>query len=500
MSTVLGSEADTDGAHAPANSVRQQALHSLRTRSTTRRVQVLAGTAIVALIALCVTSVVALTQARDGIQVMGYTTGPQVVETANLYYALSDMDAQVANVLVIGDEHELGDGREAALETYEQRREEANEALVEVAQLTEDDPSEQQTVEELLDGLAAYDELRAEAILLSEQADHPPGDLPEGVREVYDEAADIMRVELLPNAYDLTLERGSLVQTTYAEKYAWVIGGAIAAAVVGLVAVLALIRLQVYLRRRFRRSVSPVLVVATLGTVAFMAGITAFLLVEARHLQTAKEDGFDSVLALASARADATVNHADQSRYLIAPEEATQYEEMFLENSQSILDVSTGTGNENQGPDDLDEYRELVADSVLDAEEGTLDQPLGGLLGEEFEDSELEGHDTAILTVLQNYNGFQVSDETTRAMAERGNTRGAIQFLVSSSGGEGTYAFNQFDTAISELTELHQETFDDAIAAGERGLTTVTVAVPALTILLAGFVIAAARPRLAEYR
>ncbi|MDS1271646.1 hypothetical protein RIF23_15225 [Lipingzhangella sp. LS1_29] len=480
--------------------LRERLRYPLRSRSTVRRLQILSGTAILALLGLCATSIVGLTQARDGVHTIGHGAGPQVVETANLYYALSDMDAQVANILVIGDQHELGDGREAALETYDQRRTEANEALLEASQLSADDPTEQRTVQELLDGLATYDQLRAEAILLSEQADHPPGELPEEVRETYDEAADLMRLELLPKAYNLALDRGSLVRTTYEEKHTWVLVSAIVAAVAGIVAVAALIRLQIFLRRRFRRRLSPFLVAATVGTAIMTVGISGFLLSEARHLQSAKEDGFDSVLALARARAMATVNHADQSRYLLNPDQATSYEQRFLENSQAIVDVPIG-GEDGSAAGTLEEYRESLAEGVANLEEEDVDQELRGLLGDEVGASELEGHDTAILTVLQNYTALQSSDETMRAMAERGNTHGAIQFLVSSGGGEGTYAFNQFDTALAEgLTELHQQAFDDAIARGESGLTAWTVASPAVTLLLAGLVVAAARSRMAEYR
>ena len=33
----------------------------------------------------------------------GHDAGPQAVATADLYFALSDMDAQVATVLLLGD-------------------------------------------------------------------------------------------------------------------------------------------------------------------------------------------------------------------------------------------------------------------------------------------------------------------------------------------------------------------------------------------------------------
>ena len=51
--------------------------------------------------------------ARDGLEVIGRDAGPQVVATAGLYFGLSDMDAQVADALLMGGQY--GERRRSAL-------------------------------------------------------------------------------------------------------------------------------------------------------------------------------------------------------------------------------------------------------------------------------------------------------------------------------------------------------------------------------------------------
>src|SRR5690606_14542762 len=68
-----------------------------------------------AIAALLAVLTVAIGNARDSVQAIGHDAGPQVVATGTLYFALSDMDAQVSNVLLIGRDHDLGIGHDESL-------------------------------------------------------------------------------------------------------------------------------------------------------------------------------------------------------------------------------------------------------------------------------------------------------------------------------------------------------------------------------------------------
>jgi hypothetical protein len=58
----------------------------------------------VALAVLFIAEGVAVGHARDGVRTLGDREGPMVLATGDMYLALRDMDAQVTNVLLSGDE------------------------------------------------------------------------------------------------------------------------------------------------------------------------------------------------------------------------------------------------------------------------------------------------------------------------------------------------------------------------------------------------------------
>src|SRR5690606_39691524 len=131
-----------------------------------------------AIAALLAVLTVAIGNARDSVQAIGHDAGPQVVATGTLYFALSDMDAQVSNVLLIGRDHDLGIGHDESLRLYERRRAEADAAAVQAAQLPGCDPAPRRTRQEELDcrrRLQLRDGRPSEVV---RPAAHPPGQLP----------------------------------------------------------------------------------------------------------------------------------------------------------------------------------------------------------------------------------------------------------------------------------------------------------------------------------
>ena len=84
---------------------------------------------------------------------------------------------------------------------------------------------------------------------------------------VYRQATDLMTLELLPPAYNLTLEGGATVREAYAAKRSAVLSGRIWVALAGLAVITALAALQVFVAAHFRRRLNPALAVATLGLI-----------------------------------------------------------------------------------------------------------------------------------------------------------------------------------------------------------------------------------------
>ncbi|MBG0829676.1 hypothetical protein HS041_18080 [Planomonospora sp. ID67723] len=449
-------------------------------RSVPGRVLVITGAAALALVLLFGALSSSFRTVRNGLDVIGHDAGPQVVATADLYFALSDMDTQVADVLLIGDEHGLGKGRKRALEVYERRRSDAGRAVLQASALAGGDPAERRTVQAVLDGLGRYERLAARAMLLDEQAGHAAGPPPRPVLELYRQATDLMRLELLPMAYNLTLESGTVVRRAHEEQSSALRTGQVLVAGTGILAVGGLAWLQVFLARRFRRVFNPALLVAT--AIAGTYTLTGFTVLgnEADVLHTAKRDGFDSVLALARARAVGNSMHGDQSRYLLDPERADTYEQTYLDKSQSVL--YTPSGN-------LAAYYKAV-DAGVDAYPAK--NAFLGLVGQEADLARLPGSEAAIIEVLRRYQEFQQGDYLMR----KAGPREAVEELV----GRLETRFGAYDAALVKLAGLHKTAFDRAVRSGEEQVEELWFLLPVAMISTAVLIVAGVWPRLSEYR
>lgn len=472
----------------PASDTRGP-LARLRLRTRPARVLALAVAAVLAVAALFLTTNTAIGHARDGLRVIGHQAGPQVVTTANLYFALSDMDTQLANILLNGKSTDLGFGSAQSRSVYDQDRAAADAAAIQALRLTGSDPAQQATVRELLDGLGQYEKLAAEAMKLDEQADHRAGATPENVLAVHRDATDLMRLDLLPKAYNLTLDSGAIVRGTYDSEHGAVLAGRWWVGLAGLAAVALLVALQVYLTVRFRRLVNPALAVATLGCLAFTIAGALLLSAEAGHLREAKVHGFDSVLALSRARAISNAMNADESRFLLDPSRAVTYDQVYLAKAQSILYAPAV---------DLNGYRGGINARL--GPSGMPRTPMEGFLGVEARHITLPGQRAVVSRTLSGFRQFQRSDAKVRALAAHGDRHGAVAVRLGKAEGASNVDFALYDLSLGSLIDVHQQTFTEAIADGDAELGGWNIALPLIGIVVVALIVVGVRPRVAEYR
>ncbi|MFG3440056.1 hypothetical protein ACGF0J_22635 [Nonomuraea sp. NPDC047897] len=446
-------------------------LHAVRPgrHSASGRIRALTAATVTALALLFAALAAAAGSAGDGLRVIGRDAGPQVVATAGLYFGLSDMDAQVADALLMGEEY--ADRRRAAVARYEQRRSEANAALLKAFELSGDNQAERRTVQSVLDGLGRYERLAGQALLLDARSGHAAGPPPAEVVELYRQATDLMRQVLLPQAYNLTLESGTIVRATYDDKSATVPVLRAAVVVTGLAALACLAGLQLYLARRFRRLIAPALLAATAVTVAAVFGGTAVLGRSQADLRTAKTEGFDPVLTVARARAISNSLQGDQSRYLLDGDRADTYEHTFLDKSQTVFYLPAGN---------LGAYHAKVTGGATD---------YLGLMG--VQSAGADGK-----RVVAAYRTFQQADTGFRALARDGRTGAAVAARL----GPVREAFDSYDRTLLALSQRHQAAFERAIGSGERGLDTLWRLLPFAIGGLGLLVAAGVWPRLKEYR
>jgi hypothetical protein len=415
---------------------------------------------------------------------------PEADASTGLYFSLNDMDAQVANVLLVGGDATLAHDRSQDLATYGHDLATADQNLQQAAVTAAGNAAAQRELRSVLDGIGQYVALAADAVLTDQQAPSAAGKAPAASLAYYQQATDLMRTRILPAVGSLTSVSASALNATYQT------GRATAATAIGVVIatgallLAVLVALQLYLCARCRRLVNPALAAATLLVVALVAAATARLSVEAGHLRVAKQDAFDSILALTQARAVSYDANADESRYLVDPGRAAQYQQAFLGKSQQLA----GVGNAG-----LSGYDAALAADIRAYQADSSDVRFGGYLGAEFRNITFPGERAAAVRALLAYQLYERDDRVLRALAKK-NLAAAVGFDIGTAPGQSDWAFNKYDAALSSVIAINQDAFTVAVQAGEGGAASWDIAFPAAgAVLLAALVLAGVRPRLAEY-
>lgn len=493
--SVRGPSSSSSGDERPGAGVRA------RLRTTPARLWLLTAAAVVAVGGLAVSAGSTLDRARAGMEVLGHDAGPQAMATTELYLALADMDAQTADVLLMGTDHELGSGRESAEERYEESRARANGALLQAASLTEGDTVEEVNVQAVLDGIGEYERSAGEALLLNDEAGAPPGEVDEEALERYREGSRLMHTDLMPKAFNLGLDSSAIVRANHEDGQDAVALGLVWVGGSGVVAVGVLAGFQLYLRGRFRRRLNAPLIAATAATAVLTVGVVVALNGSGNDQSRAKEEGLDAAMALSRATAVATDMQADQSRFLLDPEHADHHQQVYLERAQAVL---------FRPASDLEEYYAQVA-AVAEAYpdppgpagqdgggEGT-DPGTLGYLGEDARQALLPAERETLGEVLAAYDTLQHADQDMRGLDEDGDRSGAIDARMDIAHHEDG-AFAGYTDALDRLIDLHGAQFEAGIERGERSLSVWTWLLPAGTVLVLALIAAGVRPRLAEYR
>jgi len=422
-------------------------------QTTPGRIRALTAVVVLAIAGFYVVTNIAVGNARDGLRVIGHDAGPQVLATGDLYFALSDMDSQVASILLAGREHSAAT-RQQALDRYGQDRATADRAAMQAAVLSAGNPADQATVRSILDGLGRYERLASQAMILDAQANHPAGPPPRNVIAVYRQATDLMTLELLPPAYNLTLEGGATVREAYAAKRSAVLSGRVWVALAGFAVIAVLVGLQFFVTARFRRRLNPALAVATLGLLLLTASAIRLLSDQAAHLQAAKTSGFDSILTMSRARAISNSLHADESRFLADPGRADTYSLAYLDKSQAVLYVASGN---------LNEYYTNLSAAIKEYRANPRAVGFLGLYGDEAR----ADPGPAVTAALSRFLQFQTDDQRIRQLTQAGHNRQAALLFTDPTAGPG-YDFRQYDQAAASLIVKHRGTFDQTIRAGDR--------------------------------
>ncbi|MEY9875535.1 hypothetical protein ABH931_005039 [Streptacidiphilus sp. MAP12-33] len=429
--------------------------------------------------------------AQSAWSAIGDRQAPQVVDAAGLYQALTDLDAQSANLIMFGADGSLASQRTAALSAYTADRATADRDLQRATLDAAGNASVQQALQDVLDGMGRYQDLDGRALALNDAAHRPAGRSDAAAVADYSQATDLMRTTLLPAADRLVQANNDAYNQTYDTERSTLATGLWWTVALGVAALAALIGLQVWLAARFKRLINPALAASTLLVLLFTGLAGSMWADEREHLRYARRDAFDSVVALSRARAVVYDANADESRYLLDPGRAAQYQDAFEAKSQQILALSGAS---------ISDYDSALAAAVTAYRADHADVRFRGFYGTEFHNITFTGERAAAEQTLAAYQAYERDDRTIRALAASGKLDQAIAFCTSYAPGASNATFADHDAALQKLIGINSAAFDQGVKDGRGELASRIPLLAgglglALVLCLVGV-----RPRLREFR
>jgi hypothetical protein len=306
------------------------------------------------------------------------------------------------------------------------------------------------------------------------------------------EAGELMRGTLLPEADRLVEANTRAVDHAYSARSGEARALGRWALVLGIAGLLVLIAGQVRLSTQTRRVFNPALVAATALVVVLVSVGTSTASSSVERLRVAKEDSFDSVLALTRAGAIAKNANGDESRFLVDRARSADAERAFADKSRQLADFGIP----------FEGYDRAVADAAADVRgyASGVEPPFGGQFGREFRNITFVGERAAAEDALHWYAVYEQYDRRMRTMVARGEVRAAIDFNTSYRENNSNWAFDRLVRALANVTAINQAHLDSATNAGLAGLRGRDVAAALATLVAIALMYAGIRPRLAEYR
>lgn len=294
---------------------------------------------------------------RGGIGTVGTQEEPEVVSASRLTFDLAAMDRNAADVLLIGDSTGLAETRTAAYQKFESDLSDANSQLELLGSAINTIPDGPATFVAIENQLSQYTQYVSYAMYIdNETRNQKPGEPPSAALQAYTDGSILMN----------KAENGILAQSQFLVTAEQLVAEQPVSSgrsditrlqvLSGILIALIVIRLLVTQRRMsrlFRRTVNPLLVLATVTAVIF--GVLFYSALDAARSAYDAQDlnGPTSVAALWQARATSADLYASESRWLLdAGDPSAQRttamnaeEQKFTSEAQSVSAPTMPPGN-----------------------------------------------------------------------------------------------------------------------------------------------------------
>lgn len=292
----------------------------------------------------------------------------------------------------------------------------------------------------------------------------------------FGEANRLMQQKILPASVALNKVYSTYLDSAF-ENYDKNIGYAIMLLLgAGLMLLLVLLYTQYYLFKKTHRVLNPGLVLATiLFTVNIIYSVGALNTVKS-DLQRAKNDAFNSVQALWSARATGYNANALESLYL-------------LHHKTGIVQTAD-TINFN-----LSASR-LCSDPKAALSGGKFE----GYLSDVLNNITFQGEKQAAANALLEWSKYVEIDKQLRNLEYDSRHGEAITLFVGDSSGQANYQFAKFDAALGKVIDINQQQYDIYMNSAFKILNIFPYVTLVILILMILSCVLGMKPRIEEYK
>ncbi len=429
----------------------------------------------------CFISVATVKEHEHAVKTIGRDAAPSVISAHQIKIAVEQMDADLVDELLYAPGQE--EGAEMAAD-FEMWRKKVSRELVAAAKNITYGSAEQIPLENIQMALGEY-EMRAQ----SARDMHYQGKNQETVN-YYSSALQILQAQLLPNADALNRANADKLENAYSQAESESALSCGLVLVVGMLLVVLLLFTQIYLSGRFRRRINLPLLIAMLSTVVFTQHIYSELSENGKALKKAKEDAYNSVVALLDARANSYDAKATASRFLLTHNNASSQEQTFFEKVATVASFAAEHG-----------YSDTIARAQrqLETQEKINLPGFKGSLADELNNVRFEGEGQAALEALEGFSNYTKADSKMRQLENSGAHAAAVKMCLSYGPNGSMFPFIKFDDALGRTLEINRTHFKIEVDKAFHDLTGLVGLCQLIALLIVVCTYFGLRPRMAEY-
>ncbi len=409
---------------------------------------------------------------RAAMKTVGRDAAPSMIAAQRIKAALADMDADAVDELLLPPGAEAG-----IVRAYEAKRVEAARALIAAAENITYGESERAPIETLEIGMGTYERL------IQKSRDDHQARRPEAAEE-YRAAARLLDETLLPAADALDQANHDVLERTYSRQATTSFAARAFVLLTALLALAAMVIVQIFLSRRTRRTFNPLLLLATLLLLGLSLWALAAMGGEQSELKIAKEDAFTSIHALWRARALAYEAKSDESRSLYEPARAAFDQGLFTKNAGALAGLPPS---------------ETAPQVVAQLGSGGRVRGLSGYLADELNNITFTGERDAALATFDDFEKYVSTDAEVDRLERNGQFKQALDLCLGVEPGQSGAAFELFDRSLEKTLSINQTAFDQSVQSGLGGLQSGEMKASVTLIVIAVLIFLGFTPRIREY-